>query len=36
MEIEVNYILIPLENKCQPFEELSDYKVFCNFKFGIV
>lgn len=28
MEIEVNYILIPLEIKCQPFEELSDYKVF--------
>lgn len=26
MEIEVNYIFIPLENKCQPSEELSDQK----------
>lgn len=26
MEIELNYIFIPLENKCQPFEELGDQK----------
>lgn len=32
METEVNYILISLENKCQPFEELSDYEVFLQFQ----